>query len=515
MPQSYIQRILNARIYDLAIETPLDTAPLLSARTQNNVLIKREDLQPVFSFKIRGAYNRLLQLSDQEKARGVITASAGNHAQGVALAAKHVGIKAIIVMPKTTPSIKVDAVKAHGAKVVLSGDSFDEAACHAQGLVQQKNMLFIPPYDDPDVIAGQGTVAMELLRQSQKPLDAVFIPVGGGGLCAGMAAYIKFVRPDTKVYAVEPVGAACLKAALDKGRRVSLPEVSLFADGVAVAQIGKEPFRILKSCIDGVITVTTDEICAAIKDIFDDTRSIAEPAGACALAGLKKHVENTGVKNQSLVAVHSGANTNFDRLRYISERTEIGEGREAVLGVVIPERPGSYKAFCRLLGKRAITEFNYRCSSQYKEENSNKPASEAHIFVGLKINPATNDRAQLIELLQSKGHKVLDMTENETAKLHIRHMIGGHAASTLSDEVVYRFEFPERPGALLGFLNKLASHWSISMFHYRNHGAAFGRVLVGLQVPEKERKQLKLSLDELNYRYWEETLNDAYTFFLK
>ena len=504
MPHTYIKRILDARIYDLAVETPLDEAPLISSRTGNRVLLKREDLQPVFSFKVRGAYNKLLQLSEAERARGVVAASAGNHAQGLALSSKHMGVAAIIVMPLTTPSIKVDAVRRHGAKVVLHGDNYDAASAHAQQLVQDKGMTYIPPYDDPDVIAGQGTVAMELLRQHPSTIDAVFIPVGGGGLCAGMAAYIKYVRPDIKVYAVEPQDAACLKVAMEKKRRVTLPEVGIFADGVAVAQIGKETYRVIKDCIDGVITVSTDEICAAIKDTFEDTRSIAEPAGACALAGLKKYVEQHGMKGQTLVAVHSGANTNFDRLRYISERTEVGEGREAVLAVVIPEKPGSYKKFCSLLGRRAITEFNYR----YADNN------QAHIFVGLQVNPSNQDREELVALLQAKGYEVCDLTNNEMAKLHIRYMVGGHAPGSLEDEVVYRFEFPERPGALLNFLTKLAGRWNISMFHYRNHGSAFGRVLVGMQVPKGERKAVERFLSELNYRFWDETQNAAYQFFL-
>lgn len=504
MPESYIKRILDARIYDLAVETPLDIAPQLSARTNNTVYLKREDLQPVFSFKVRGAYNRLLQLTEEQKAKGVIAASAGNHAQGLALSAKHLGVSAIIVMPRTTPSIKVDAVKRHGAKVVLVGDTYDEASAHAHTLVEEKGMIYVPPYDDPDVIAGQGTVAMELLRQQPKDIDAVFIPVGGGGLCAGMAAYIKYVRPGIKVFAVEPDDAACLAAAMEKNKRVVLPEVGIFADGVAVAQIGKETFRVIKDSIDGVITVSTDEMCAAIKDIFEDTRSIAEPAGACSLAGLKKYVESSGAQGQTLIAIHSGANTNFDRLRYISERTEIGEGREAVLAVVIPEKPGSYKKFCSVLGKRAITEFNYRYSN----------SGQANIFVGLQINPLKNDRAELIQTLQDKNYTVTDLTDNEMAKLHIRHMVGGHKPEELTDEVVYRFEFPERPGALLKFLNKLAGRWNITMFHYRNHGSAFGRVLVGMQITAKERPLLEQSLNELNYRFWDETQNEAYRFFL-
>jgi len=503
MPQSYIKRILNARIYDLAVETPLDEAPLISERTQNKVLLKREDLQPVFSFKIRGAYNKLLQLSDKQRAAGVVAASAGNHAQGLALSAQHLGVNAIIVMPCTTPAIKVDAVKRRGAKVILTGDTYDEASAHAKKLVVEKGMTYVPPFDDPDVIAGQGTVAMELLRQYSGPIDAVFIPVGGGGLCAGMAAYIKYVRPETKVFAVEPNDAACLKAAMDAKRRVTLSQVGIFAEGVAVAQIGKETFRVMKETIDGVITANADEMCAAIKDIFEDTRSITEPAGALALAGLKKYVKETGCKGKTLVAIASGANTNFDRLRYISERTEVGEKREAVFAVTIPEAPGSYRKFCHLIGKRSITEFNYRYADN----------RDAHIFVGLQISPDKNDRTEIVETLQGKGYKVVDMTDNEVAKLHIRHMVGGHAPQA-QNEIVYRFEFPERPGALLNFLTKLAGRWNISMFHYRNHGAAFGRVLVGLQVPKKERKQLEKLLKELGYNYSDETNNEAYQYFL-
>lgn len=504
MPQSYIKRILDARIYDLAVETPLDKAPSLSARTDNTVLLKREDLQPVFSFKVRGAYNKLLQLSDEELSRGVVAASAGNHAQGLALASKHLGVSAIIVMPVTTPSIKVNGVKRYGAKVVLHGDAYDQASAYAQDLVAKKGMVYIPPYDDPDIIAGQGTVAMELLRQHPGHIDAVFIPVGGGGLCAGMCAYIKFLRPEIKVFAVEPDDAACLKAALDKKRRVVLPDVGIFADGVAVAQIGKETFRVIKDRIDGVITVSTDEMCAAIKDIFEDTRSIAEPAGACSLAGLKKYTEQNNVKGETLVAIHSGANTNFDRLRYIAERTEVGEGREAILAVVIPEEPGSYKKFCNLLGRRNITEFNYRFAD----------AEKAHIFVGVQVDSGHQDREVLVTTLKDKGYEVFDLTDNEMAKMHMRHMVGGRAPGSLKDEVIYRFEFPEKPGALLKFLTKLAGRWNISMFHYRNHGSAFGRALVGMQVPKSELKRLEQSLQELNYRFYDETHNPAYQFFL-
>jgi len=503
MPESYIKRILNARIYDLAIETPLDEVRLLSQRMENRVLLKREDLQPVFSFKIRGAYNKLQQLSEEERAKGVIAASAGNHAQGLALGAKHLGIKATIVMPRTTPQIKVDAVKARGARVVLHGDSYDEASLHAQKLVEEKGLTYIHPFDDPDVIAGQGTIAMEILRQFPGHIDAIFVPVGGGGICAGVAAYVKYVRPHTKVFAVESDESACLKAAMEKNRRVTLSHVGIFADGVAVAQIGQETFRVIKKSIDDVITVNTDEICAAIKDIFDDTRSIAEPSGAVSLAGLKKYVAETGIKGQTLIAIDSGANTNFDRLRYISERTEIGEQREAILAVTIPEHQGAYKEFCQAIGKRNITEFNYR----YADSN------EAKIFVGVQVSAGGTDRFELVAELREKGYEVVDMTENELAKLHIRHMVGGHAP-LVKDEVVYRFEFPERPGALYTFLTKVAGRWNISMFHYRNHGSASGRVFVGMEVPKAERSQVTRFLDELGYHYQDESNNEAYQFFL-
>ncbi len=503
MPQSYIKRILDARIYDVAVETPLDHARFMSARLNNRVLLKREDFQPVFSFKIRGAYNKLRQLSEEQLKAGVIAASAGNHAQGLALSAAKLGVKATIVMPKTTPVIKVDAVRAHGAKVVLHGDTYDEASTYAQKLVKEKGLAYIHPYDDPDVIAGQGTVALEILRQHPGHIDAIFVPVGGGGLCAGVAAYVKYVRPEIKVFAVEPEDAACLKAAMEQGRRVVLPHVGIFADGVAVAQVGKETFRVMKDTIDGVITANTDEMCAAIKDIFEDTRSIAEPAGALALAGLKKYVAEHGCSGQTLIAIDSGANTNFDRLRYISERTEIGEKREAILAVTIPEKPGAYKTFCKDLGKRNITEFNYRYADDL----------EARIFVGVQVSPEREDRAALVDELQRKGYAVVDMTDNELAKLHIRHMVGGHAPQ-ISDERVYRFEFPERPGALFNFLTQLAGRWNISMFHYRNHGSAFGRVFVGMQVPAGEEDHVTRFLDKLGYRYRDETDNDAYQFFL-
>ncbi len=505
MPRSYIKRILDARVYDVARETPIDAAPLLSKRLNNHVLLKREDLQPVFSFKLRGAYNKLCRLSEAERARGVVTASAGNHAQGLALAANKLAVKAIIVMPRTTPVIKVNAVRAHGARVILHGDTFEEASAHAAKLVSEKDYIYVHPYDDPDVIAGQGTVGMEIVRQHPDPIEAIFVPVGGGGLMAGVAAYVKYVRPDIKLIGVEPEDAACLAAALQRGRRVTLPEVGIFAEGVAVAQIGKETFRVIRACVDEVITATADEMCAAIKDIFEDTRSIAEPAGALALAGLKKYAEREGIQGRNLLAIVSGANTNFDRLRYISERTEIGEKREAILSVTIPEHPGSFKSFCSALGKRNITEFNYR----YADDR------EAHIFVGMQIDEGTESRVAVVWGLRDKGYEVVDFTDNEVAKLHIRHMVGGPAPGSVDNEVVYRFEFPERPGALLNFLRHLGQRWNISMFHYRNHGAAYGRVLVGLQVQAGQRRELAKVLESVHYRFWDETDNPAYQQYLR
>ena len=504
MAQSYIKRILNAQVYDVARETPLHAAPLLSGRIGNQAFLKREDLQPVFSFKCRGAYNKMVHLGQEARDAGVVAASAGNHAQGVALAAAKLGIQAKIVMPVTTPAIKVDAVRALGAKVVLSGDSFDEAAVHAEALVEKEGRTFIHPFDDPDVIAGQGTVAVELVRQASKPLDVVFICCGGGGLLAGMAAYLRYVWPDTRIVGVEPEDAACVQAALLKGRRVTLREVGLFADGCAVAQVGKETFRLIRDYVDDVITVTTDEICAAVKDIFEDTRAIAEPAGALAVAGMKKYAAEHNLSGQTMAATVSGANTNFDRLRYISERTEIGERREAVLSVTIPERPGAFKAFCSAIGKRNVTEFNYRYES----------ATEARVFVGLTITPGDESVADLQANLSQQGYQVLDMTDNETAKLHLRHMIGGRLSDDIADEMVFRVEFPERPGSLLQFLSALGNEYSISLFHYRNHGAAYGRILVGMEVPSGKRADLKKRLVGLGYRYWEETTNPAYLEYL-
>ncbi len=504
MPQSYIKRILDARVYDVARETPIDEALLMSRRLGNRVWLKREDLQPVFSFKLRGAYNKMSRLSPEQLAAGVVAASAGNHAQGVAMAAQKLNVKATIVMPRTTPQIKVDAVRNRGARVVLHGDSFDEASVYARKLVEEKAMTYVHPFDDPDVIAGQGTIGMEIVRQHQQPLDALFVPVGGGGLLAGVAAYVRYVWPDTRIIGVEPEDAACLQLALQKGRRATLSEVGLFADGCAVAQIGKETFRVIRNTVDEVITITTDEMCAAIKDIFEDTRSIAEPAGALALAGLKKYVERTGVSGKHLLAIVSGANTNFDRLRYISERTETGEHREAVISVTLPEQPGSFRAFCSALGRRNITEFNYR----YADTGS------AQVFVGLSVVPGGEDLAELLADLGERGYVTEDMTNNEVAKLHIRYMVGGHAPAVVDNERVYRVEFPERPGALLGFLSGLGQRWNISMFHYRNHGAAYGRILVGVQLPKSERRAFEQILDQINFPYWEETDNRAYQLYL-
>lgn len=503
MLDQYVKRILQSRVYDVARETPIDPAPLLSKRLDNHVLLKREDLQPVFSFKLRGAYNKLTQLTEAQRQQGVICASAGNHAQGLALAAATLKCQATIVMPRTTPEIKVNSARSRGGNVVLFGDSFDEALGHAQQLKEEHNLTFIHPYDDVDVIAGQGTIGMEILRQQSRQLDAIFIPVGGGGLAAGIAAYVKYVRPDVKIIAVEPEDAACLAAALNKDRRVILPEVGLFADGVAVKQIGKETWRILRDHVDEIVTATTDEICAAIKDAFEDTRAICEPAGALALAGLKNWVAKHNATNQTLVAIQSGANVNFDRLRHISERTELGEQREALLGVTIPEKPGAFITFCEIIGQRGITEFNYRYNDR----------KDANIFVGIQIQPGSQDVKNISSTLENKGYNVLDMSGNEMAKLHIRHMIGGVHLRDDVDELLFRVEFPERPGALMRFLQSLGGRWNISLFHYRNHGAAYGRVLVGFQVPKGEKTAFRQNLKQIPYPTREETDNPAYGLF--
>ncbi|MGZ8242803.1 threonine ammonia-lyase, biosynthetic [Methylomagnum sp.] len=502
MLHKYIERILRARVYDVAIETPLDFAPGLSRRFNNSILIKREDLQPVFSFKLRGAYNKIAGLSDAARRAGVIAASAGNHAQGVALSARQLGIRALIVMPCTTPGIKVDAVRNLGGETVLHGDSYDDAYEHALKLAEEQQLTFVHPYDDPEVIAGQGTVGMEILRQHQGGIHAIFAPVGGGGLIAGIAAYVKFVRPDIKIIGVEPDDADCLNRALRAGRRTMLKQVGLFADGVAVRQVGKEPFHIAHQYVDEVVTVSTDEICAAIKDIFDDTRSIAEPAGALGVAGAKKYAETTGIENQYLIAIESGANVNFDRLRHVAERAQVGERGELLMAVTTPERPGSFLEFCRVLGRRGVTEFNYRYSDD----------SAAHLFVGVRIGGGGKDGEALLEELRGRGYQVLNLAGNELAVEHIRYMVGGHAPKLLN-EVVYSFEFPERPGALLNFLEAMSGRWNISLFHYRNHGAAFGRVLMGIQVPRQERKVFRQFLETVGFAYREETHNPAYRLF--
>ena len=502
MQPDYLERILTAQVYDVAIETPLEPAPNLSARLQNRVLLKREDMQPVFSFKLRGAYNKMAHLSSAQLARGVIAASAGNHAQGVALAAQKMGCRAVIVMPTTTPRIKIDAVKARGAEVVLAGDSYDEAYTHAVELERRDRLVFVHPYDDPDVIAGQGTIGMEILRQHPKPIHAVFCCVGGGGLISGVAAYVKRLRPQTKIIGVEAADADAMARSLAAGRRVRLAQVGLFADGAAVKMVGEETFRLCRQYVDEMILVDTDAICAAIKDVFEDTRTILEPAGALAVAGAKEYAGRNRIRDKTLVAVASGANINFDRLRFVAERAEVGEQREAVLAVTIPEKPGSFKKFCALLGERSITEFNYRYSDP----------DEAHVFVGVQVHHR-GESHKLVDSLRRHGLPTLDLTDDEMAKLHIRYMVGGHAPD-VDNEVIYRFEFPERPGALMKFLNSMRHDWNISLFHYRNHGADYGRVLVGMQVPGAEMDEFRAFLGRVGYDYVEETANPGYELFL-
>jgi len=503
MTEKYVDKIIKARVYDVAKETALEQAPGLSRRLGCNVYLKREDTQPVFSFKVRGAYNKISQLSQAERDKGVIAASAGNHAQGVALVANKLGIKATIVMPRTTPSIKIESVRNYGARIVLHGDTYDEAYGHCLELIEKQGLSFIHPFDDPDVIAGQGTVAMEILHQCSEDIDVVFVPVGGGGLIAGVSAYIKHVRPEIKVVGVEPEDAASMQQALKNGERVVLDQVGIFADGVAVRQVGQEPFRIARACVDDMVLVSTDEICAAIKDIFDDTRCVMEPAGALAVAGMKKYQHQHGLRHQCLVAINSGANINFDRLRHVAERSELGEQREALLAVTIAEEPGSFRKFCKTIGHRGITEFNYR----YADD------SEAHIFAGIQLSGGHQEKLELLAHLTESGYSVVDMTDNEMAKLHIRYMVGGHAKGA-KNELVYRFQFPERPGALLRFLTQMGQDWNISMFHYRNHGADYGRVLVGIQVTEQDRDKFELFLQHLGYEYWLEQDNQAYSLFL-
>jgi threonine dehydratase len=503
MSEPYVERILKARVYDVAIESPLDPMPRMSARTGCEVLLKREDLQPVFSFKLRGAYNKIANLSDTAARRGVICASAGNHAQGVALAAQWRRIPATIVMPVTTPHIKVQAVAARGADVVLHGDMFDTAYEHALKLAAERQQVFVHPFDDPDVIAGQGTVAMEILRQTPGDIDAIFVAVGGGGLIGGIAAYVKSLYPRTRIIGVEPEDAAAMHDSLRAGKRVTLDHVGLFADGVAVKRVGEENFALARKYVDDMVLVTTDEMCAAIQDIFEDTRVVPEPAGALGIAGMKKYLARENWHGKRVVAVNSGANVNFDRLRYIAERADLGAGREMLLAVEIPEERGSFLKFCRTLGARNVTEFNYR----------EQGGERAQIFVGINVTGGRAEHGAIIEVLRGAGYTVVDMTDNEMAKVHIRYMIGGQAAG-LADECLFRFEFPERPGALLRFLESVGARWNISLFHYRNHGADTGRVLAGVQVPPAERAELRLHLDELRFPYVEETANPAYRIFL-
>ncbi len=501
----YLRAILTARVYDVARETPLDPAPLLSARTGCTVLLKREDAQPAFSFKIRGAYNRMARLAPDELARGVIAASAGNHAQGVALAAARLGCDAVIVMPVTTPRVKVDAVRALGegrVEVMLHGDSFSDAKALADVVCAERGLVFVHPFDDPAVIAGQGTIGMEILRQHSGPLDAVFVAVGGGGLIAGVASYVKAVRPGVRVVGVQTTDSDAMARSLEAGRRVTLDDVGLFSDGTAVRQVGVETFRLCRELVDEIVRVDADAVCAAIKDVFEDTRSILEPAGALAIAGMKAWAAREGAEGATLVAVACGANMNFDRLRFVAERAEVGEAREAVLAVTVPEERGSFRRFCRTLDGRGVTEFNYRIAD----------GEQAHLFVGVQVG-GREDAVRLAEALRAEGFATLDLTDDELAKQHLRHMIGGGSPRAV-DERVFRFEFPERPGALLRFLSEMSPDWNISLFHYRNEGADFGRILVGIQVPEAEERELRRFLATLGYPHAEETDNPAYRLFL-
>ena len=504
MHSKLIEKILTARVYDVAIESPLDPAKSLSKRYQNNIFLKREDLQPVFSFKLRGAFNRMFQLSDDEKARGVVAASAGNHAQGVAISGQKLGIKTTIVMPKITPEIKIKGVKSYGGNAVLVGNNFDDAYAHAMELCEKEGLTFIHPFDDLDVIAGQGTIGMELLRQHPDPIDIVFVCVGGGGLLSGIASYIKYLSPSTKVIGVEHEEAPSMTEAVKQGKLIELESIGTFADGAAVRKAGKNTFDIVRQLVDEMITVTTDETCAAIKDVFEDTRTMLEPAGALGVAGLKKYVSQHQIKDQQLIAISSGANINFDRLRHVAERAEIGEKREAIFGVTIPERPNSFKDFCQALGDRSITEFNYRYSDN----------AEAQVFTGVKISGGDAEKQLIMDDLQRQDYTVLDLTDNELAKVHLRFMVGGHA-QTISEERLYRFSFPEKPGALLHFLTSMGGTWNISLFHYRNHGSDFGRVLTGIQVPSAEHEKFTQFLEDLGYEYWDETNNPAYQSFLR
>ncbi|GAB3411190.1 threonine ammonia-lyase, biosynthetic [Massilia agilis] len=510
MTTDYLKKILTARVYDVAQETPLELAPTLSQRMNNRIYFKREDMQSVFSFKLRGAYNKMANLSPEQLQRGVICASAGNHAQGVALSASRLGCRALIVMPTTTPQVKIDAVKARGGasvEVVLHGESYTDAYNHALTLEKEQRLTFVHPFDDPDVIAGQGTIAMEILHQHSGPIHAIFVAIGGGGLVAGIGAYVKAVRPDIKVIGVQTVDSDAMAKSLKAGHRITLPDVGLFSDGTAVKLVGEETFRLAKEVVDEIVIVDTDAICAAIQDVFQDTRSILEPAGALAVAGAKAYVERSQmtrnpVKDETLVAVACGANMNFDRLRFVAERAEVGESREAVFAVTIPEQRGSFKRFCALVGPRNVTEFNYRVSDE----------KQAHVFVGVQVGNR-DEPARLVRAFAENGFAALDLTHDELAKLHIRHLVGGKS-SLAHDELLYRFEFPERPGALMRFLDSMAPNWNISLFHYRNQGGDVGRILVGLQVPREEMDEFRSFLDGLGYRHWDESANPVYKLFL-
>ncbi len=500
----YIKKILSARVYDVSRETPLDLAPNLTAKTGSQICLKREDLQSVFSFKCRGAYNRIFNLHQmQPELQGVVCASAGNHAQGVALSASKLGLRAIIVMPQTTPEIKVNSVRALGGETVLHGDNYDEAFAHACEIEKETGYPFIHPFNDVDTIAGQGTIGLELCRQQPSPIDAVFLPIGGGGLAAGVSIIMKYLRPEVKIIGVEPDDAASMKASLEAGERVTLSEVGIFADGVAVKCPGDETFRICQDTIDEVITCSVDEMCAAIRDVFEDTRTLMEPAGALSVAGVKKYIEREKIAGGRFIAITSGANVNFDRLRHVTERAVIGEHKEVLLAVTIPEQPGSFRVFCQTLGKRSVTEFNYRRSEK----------DRAVVFVGVQLSNGLAERVQIVEALDVAGFDVVDLTDDETAKLHVRHMVGGRA-SDVGDERLFRFQFPERPGALASFLNSMGPDWNITLFHYRNHGAAYGRVLVAMQIPQSDEAGLQAFLDKLGYRYWCEDDNVAYKAFL-